>query len=45
MEGLGMSMTNSSEHLSKMYNEATKSGISLQKYTENVAKNMHLAQN
>ena len=45
MENFGLTMSSSSEHMSKMYNEATKSGISLQKYSENVAKNMHLAQN
>lgn len=44
-EQFGVSMKDSAKHLGKMYKEATESGISLEKYADNVSKNIKLAQN
>lgn len=43
-EKFGVGLTDSSEHMGDMFNKAAKSGLSLQKYTDNVKKGLALAQ-
>jgi len=43
-ERFGVGLTNTGEHMADMFNEAAKSGISLEKYASNVQKGLALAQ-
>jgi len=43
-EKFGVGLTDTSEHLGDMFNKAAKSGISLEKYTDNVKKGLAMAQ-
>lgn len=43
-EKFGVGLTNTSEHLGDMFNKAAKSGISLEKYVENVRSGLAMAQ-
>jgi hypothetical protein len=45
LENFGVSMEETGNHMGRMFAEASKSGISFQKYSDNVVKNMKLAQN
>lgn len=45
LENFGISMDKTGDHMGKMFAEASKSGISFQKYSDNVVKNIKLAQN
>ena len=45
LENFGVSMEKTGDHMGEMFAEASKSGISFQKYSDNVVKNMKLAQN
>ena len=44
-ENFGLSISESSKHVGKMYATATKTGLSWEKYSGNLAKNVKLAQN
>ena len=44
-ENFGVSMSSTAEHAGKMFEDASKAGISFEKYTDNVAKNFKIAQN
>ena len=44
-ENFGVSMETTGEHIGRMWNEATRKGISLEKYSQNVTNNIKLAQN
>lgn len=43
-ERFGVGLTNTGEHMADMFNEAAKSGISLEKYASNVQRGLALAQ-
>lgn len=45
LENFGVSMEKTGDHMGEMFAEASKSGISFQKYSDNVVKNMKMAQN
>lgn len=44
-ETFGLSVSESSKHVGKMFDMATKTGISWEKYSSNLVKNVKLAQN
>ena len=44
-ENFGVSLEKTGDHLGEMFADASKSGISFQKYSENVTKNIRIAQN
>ena len=44
-ENFGISMEKTGDHLGKMFAQASKEGLSFQKYSDNVAKNIKIAQN
>lgn len=44
-ENFGIGLEKTGEHAGKMFDEAARSGISFEKYTDNVAKNIKIAQN
>ena len=44
-ENFGVSMSSTAEHAGKMFEDASKAGISFEKYTDSVAKNFKIAQN
>ena len=44
-ENFGVSMSSTAEHAGKMFEDASKAGISFEKYSDNVAKNFKIAQN
>lgn len=44
-ENFGLNMSSTAEHAGKMFAEASEAGISFEKYTDNVAKNIKIAQN
>ena len=44
-ENFGIGLEKTGEHAGKMFDEAARSGISFEKYTDNVAKNIRIAQN
>lgn len=41
----GVSMGGTADHVGKMFSDAAKQGLSFEKYSENVAKNINIAQN
>ena len=41
----GVSMGETADHVGKMFSDAAKQGLSFEKYSENVAKNINIAQN
>lgn len=45
LENFGVSIDKTGDHMGKMFADASKSGISFQKYSDNVVKNIKLAQN
>ena len=44
-ENFGVSLNGTAEHAGKMFAEASKHGLSFEKYSDNVAKNIRIAQN
>lgn len=44
-ENFGVSMSTTAKHAGKMFADASKAGISFEKYSDNVAKNIKIAQN
>ena len=44
-ESFGVSMSDTAKHAGKMFADASKSGLSFEKYTDNVAQNIKIAQN
>lgn len=44
-ENFGISMEGTGQHIHKMFTEASKQGLSFEKYSENVTKNIRIAQN
>ena len=44
-EKLGQNISTTANHIHRMFQEASKEGISFEKYSDNVAKNIRLAQN
>lgn len=44
-DALGISLSSTAERVGKMFSEASKNGLSFEKYSENVSKNIKLAQN
>jgi hypothetical protein len=44
-ENFGVSLEKTGDHLGEMFADASKHGISFQKYSENVTKNIRIAQN
>lgn len=44
-ENFGIGIEKTGDHLGKMFSDASKSGINLNKYADNVAKNIKIAQN
>lgn len=44
-ENFGIGIEKTGDHLGKMFSDASKSGINLNKYADNVAKNIRIAQN
>lgn len=44
-EKFGVNITSVGERVGKMWSDASKAGISFEKYSDNVAKNMRIAQN
>ena len=44
-ENFGISMEKTGDHMGKMFAQASKEGLSFQKYSDNVAKNIKIAQN
>lgn len=44
-ENFGVNITSVGERVGKMWSDASKAGISFEKYSDNVAKNMRIAQN
>lgn len=44
MEKFGLSVTNASDLMTRMYNESAKQGISLEAYSKAVTDNLHIAQ-
>lgn len=45
LENFGISMEKTGDHMGKMFAQASKEGLSFQKYSDNVAKNIKIAQN
>ena len=45
LENFGIGIERTGDHLGKMFSDASKSGINLNKYADNVAKNIRIAQN
>ena len=45
LERFGVSLKGAEKHYGRMFSTASKQGINLEKYTENVAKNIKIAQN
>ena len=45
LDNFGVGISDTAEKLGKMYAEASKEGLSFEKYSDNVAKNIKLAQN
>ena len=45
LENFGVSIEGSGKHIHKMFTEASKQGLSFEKYSENVTKNIRIAQN
>ena len=45
LDKFGLGMTDAAELTTEMFNEAAKSGISFEEYTNNVTKNLNIAQN
>ena len=44
-DNFGVSMEETADHVGKMFSDASKQGISFEKYSDNVAKNIKIAQN
>lgn len=44
-ENFGVSMVDTGDHIGKMFADASKHGLSFEKYSENVTKNIRIAQN
>lgn len=44
-ENFGVSLNGTADHAGKMFAEASKNGLSFEKYSDNVAKNIRIAQN
>ena len=44
-ENFGLNLTKTGEHVGKMFAEASSAGLSFEKYSDNVAKNIRIAQN
>lgn len=44
-ENFGVNLNGVADHAGKMFKEASKSGLSFEKYSDNVAKNIKIAQN
>lgn len=44
-ENFGVSMADTGDHIGKMFANASKHGLSFEKYSENVTKNIRIAQN
>lgn len=44
-ENFGVSMVETGDHIGKMFSDASKNGLSFEKYSENVTKNIRIAQN
>ena len=44
-DNFGVSLETTGDHVGKMFADATKQGLSFEKYSDNVAKNIKLAQN
>ena len=44
-ENFGVNMEGTGKHIHKMFTEASKQGLSFEKYSENVSKNIRIAQN
>lgn len=44
-ENFGVSMADTGDHIGKMFADASKHGLSFEKYSENVTKNIRIAQN
>ena len=44
-ENFGLSMSSTAEHMGKMFADASKAGISFEKYSDNVKQNISIAQN
>lgn len=44
-ENFGVNLNSVGDHVFKMFTEASKSGLSFEKYSDNVAKNIRIAQN
>ena len=44
-ENFGLSLTKTGEHVGKMFADASSAGLSFEKYSDNVAKNIRIAQN
>lgn len=44
-ENFGVSMSDTGDHIGKMFADASKHGLSFEKYSENVTKNIRIAQN
>lgn len=45
LDNFGVGVSETAEKLNEMYNDASKEGLSFEKYSDNVAKNIKLAQN
>lgn len=44
-DNFGVSMESTADHVGKMFSDASKQGLSFEKYSDNVAKNIKIAQN
>lgn len=44
-ENFGLSMSSTAEHMGKMFADASKAGISFEKYSDNIKQNISIAQN
>ena len=44
-DNFGVSMEETADHVGKMFSDASKQGLSFEKYSDNVAKNIKIAQN
>lgn len=45
LENFGVSLNGTADHVGKMFADASKEGLSFEKYSDNVAKNIKIAQN
>ena len=45
LENFGVSLNGTADHVGKMFAEASQEGLSFEKYSDNVAKNIKIAQN